>query len=98
MIREKPSTIQNLDISTISGLRRKKWTTQIRETVDQLHGISVVLGGGRLHNVLISSDIDDAWLIDYGRGSTDDWVDDQVLEMKESDVQVVEKIFKFLAV
>jgi serine/threonine protein kinase len=95
---ENPSILQDLEISTTSELRRKKWTAQIRETVDQLHGIGVVWGGGKPHNVLINSDTDDAWLIDFGRGSTDDWVDEEIMETKKSDEQAVEKIFRFLEI
>lgn len=89
--------LQEIEISTISERRRKRWIVQVRQTVDQLHAIGIVWGACRPHNVLISSDTDDAWLINFGRGSTDDWVG-EIMETKESDVLAVEKIVVFLDV
>jgi tRNA A-37 threonylcarbamoyl transferase component Bud32 len=55
--------------------RRNKWAEQIQETVDQLHQIGVVWGDVKAENVLINSETDDAWLIDFGGSFTEGWVD-----------------------
>jgi serine/threonine protein kinase len=81
-----------------STQRRKKWGAQIRETVDLLHNIGVIWGDGKPHNVLIHQETDDAWVIDFGGGYTEGWVDQELLETLEGDEQVVGKIHDFLGI
>ncbi|KAH6713380.1 hypothetical protein BKA61DRAFT_609028 [Leptodontidium sp. MPI-SDFR-AT-0119] len=52
--------------------RRAKWGAQVRETVNLLHELNVVWGDGKLHNVLIHKETDDAWAIDFGGSYTRD--------------------------
>jgi tRNA A-37 threonylcarbamoyl transferase component Bud32 len=75
--------------------RRQKWITQIRETVDELHKIGVIWGDGKPSNVIIDVQ-DDAWLIDFGGGWTEGWVDEAVAETVDGDWQAVDNIIKFL--
>ncbi|APA13366.1 hypothetical protein SS1G_08047 [Sclerotinia sclerotiorum 1980 UF-70] len=95
---EKLPTLGEVDISVVADSRRKKWASQIREMVDLLHEIGVVWGDGKPHNVLVHRDTDDAWLIDFGGGWTDGWVDEELIETLEGDTQAVKKIFEFLKV
>lgn len=46
--------------------RRNKWAQQVKQTVYQLHEIGVMWGDGKLENILINPETDDAWLIDFG--------------------------------
>lgn len=78
--------------------RRGKWARQIRQTVDQLHEIGVVWGDGKTENVLVDSETDDAWLIDFGGGFTEGWVDVGVRETVEGDHQAPKKIIHVLGV
>jgi tRNA A-37 threonylcarbamoyl transferase component Bud32 len=63
--------------------------------VDQLHEIGVVWGDGKAGNVIIDND-DIAWLIDFGGGWTEGWVDEELADTVEGDEQAVRNIIKFL--
>lgn len=82
----------------IPEARRKKWASQVQETVRLLHQIGVVWGGGSVSNVLIHSDSDDAWVIDFGGGRTGSWLDWEVAPTVEGDELAVKRIFEFLEV
>jgi hypothetical protein len=84
-----------INITTISTERREKWATQIRETVDQLHEIGVIWGDGKANNIIID-DQDNAWLIDFGGGWTEGWVDKEVADTVEGDEQAVNSIMNLL--
>ncbi|TVY41275.1 hypothetical protein LOCC1_G006473 [Lachnellula occidentalis] len=91
-------TLRDVDTATIDLSRRKKWAFQIREMVHLMHEIGVVWGDGKPHNVLIHKDTDDAWLIDFGGGWTDGWVDENLRETREGDEQATGRIAEFLGV
>ena len=84
------------DVLTIPTERRKAWAAQIRKTVDWLHSIGVIWGDGKADNVLIHSNTDEAWLIDFGGGATVGWVDENLVETAGGDDQAVERIYDFL--
>ena len=94
-------TLSNLRELQYEGMkasteRRKMWGAQVRETVDLLHDIGVIWGDGKPHNVLIHKETDDAWVIDFGGGYTDGWVDEELMETLEGDEQAVGRILEFL--
>ncbi|TVY51672.1 hypothetical protein LCER1_G008745 [Lachnellula cervina] len=92
------STLRDVDVATINLSRRKKWASQIREMVHLMHEIGVVWGDGKPRNVLIHKDTDNAWLIDFGGGWTDGWVDEELRETRQGDEQAVGRILEFLGV
>src|SRR5262249_17783499 len=69
--------VRNIDIPVTSAERRQKWASQIREAVDQLHGVGVIWGDGKGSNVIVDEK-DNAWLIDFGGGFTEGWVDKEL--------------------
>lgn len=75
--------------------RRKEW---IRETVDLLHNIGVIWGDGKPHNGLVHEVLNDAWVIDFGGGYTEGWVDRELLETLEGHERAVGKIHNFLKI
>lgn len=85
-------------VSAIAENRRKKWASQVQETVHLLHQNGVTWGDGKASNVLIHRDTDDAWVIDFGGGWTDGWVDQELSGTVEGDELAVKKIFEFLEV
>ncbi|KAH8805502.1 hypothetical protein F5884DRAFT_860107 [Xylogone sp. PMI_703] len=89
------STLRGIEINTVPHALRSKWASQIKETVEMLHEIGVVWGDGKADNVLIDVN-DDAWLIDFGGGWTDEWVDEKLAETIEGDKQAVQKIARLL--
>ncbi|KAJ3490179.1 hypothetical protein NLG97_g5844 [Lecanicillium saksenae] len=93
------STLGRIDSpSSIAEIRRKKWVSQVQETVHQLHEMGVIWGDGKASNVLIHRDSDDAWIIDFGGGWTDGWLDRELSGTIEGDATVVRKIFELLDV
>ena len=79
----------------IERSRRVKWAAQIEDTVKQLHTIGVVWGDGKTSNILIDEK-DDAWIIDFGGGQTLGWVDDELVDSKDGDLQALTKIQEVL--
>lgn len=75
----------------------KKWGRQIKETVDKLHMVGIIWGDAKPSNVVIDLN-DDAWLLDFGGGLSQGWVDEDFLNTKAGDQQAVERILKFLDV
>ena len=82
----------------VDEARRKKWASQVQETVWLLHQIGIVWGGGNASNVLIHSDSDDAWVIDFGGERIGSWLDLKEAPTVEGDELAVKKIFEFLEV
>ncbi|KAH7356676.1 hypothetical protein BKA65DRAFT_604464 [Rhexocercosporidium sp. MPI-PUGE-AT-0058] len=76
--------------------RRARWMKQIREAVMLLHEIDVVWGDGKVENVLVGSESDDFFLVDFGGSYTDGWVDRTLMETRAGDHQAVMKIARFL--
>lgn len=73
------------DVAIVNIDRRKKWSLQIRETIAQLHEISVVWGDAKPDN--IGSKTDDIYIIDFGGGYTDGWGAGATMNMIEGDVR-----------
>ncbi|KAL2751939.1 hypothetical protein ACRALDRAFT_1083854 [Sodiomyces alcalophilus JCM 7366] len=93
------STLGSIDaVSEIAPDRRRKWASQVQETIHLLHQIGVVWGDGKASNVLVHRDTDDAWIIDFGGGWTDGWVNPELSGTVEGDEVAVKKIFEFLEV
>lgn len=86
------------EASSIAHVRRQKWASQVQETVHLLHQIGVTWGDGKAANVLVNSDTDDAWIIDFGGGWTDGWVEPELSGTMEGDKLAVKKILEFLEV
>ncbi|KAF8859303.1 hypothetical protein BDZ45DRAFT_689401 [Acephala macrosclerotiorum] len=82
---------------TISKARKEKWTRQIQETLQSLHARNVVWGDAKLANVLIDEVTDDAWMIDFGGGNTQGWIERDLHGSKAGDLQALDRITAELA-
>lgn len=94
-------SLEDLNRSGFPGLQkdtREKWGRQIKETVDSLHKVDIVWGDAKPSNVVIDDLNNDAWLIDFGGGWTEGWVDKNLQNTKAGDQQAVERMLKFLDV
>ncbi|KAI1049835.1 hypothetical protein LB506_001910 [Fusarium annulatum] len=93
------STLGSIDdLSAIDEGRRKKWASQVRDTVDLLHKIEITWGDGKASNVLIHRETDDAWVIDFGGGWTEGWVIEELSGTVKGDELAVRKIMEYLQV
>ncbi|KAI9878213.1 MAG: hypothetical protein M1830_001557 [Pleopsidium flavum] len=78
-------------LHTIAKSRKEKWAIQVEETLRQLHNIDVIWGDVKPANVLVDKN-DDAWIIDFGGGRTEGWIDEDLSGTKEGDLQGLKKI------
>lgn len=94
-------SLEDLKRTGFPGLQkdtREKWRRQIKEAVDSLHKVDIVWGDAKPSNVVIDDLDNDAWLIDFGGGWTEGWVDKNLQNTKAGDQQAVERMLKFLDV
>jgi hypothetical protein len=75
---------------------RHRWARQIQETVEQLHSAGLVWGDATAENVIIDKN-NDAWLIDFGGGYTEGWVDEDKTGTIKGDLQGMAKIAEYLS-
>ncbi|KAI9801662.1 MAG: hypothetical protein M1833_002344 [Piccolia ochrophora] len=83
-------------VATAESSRRGKWASQVDDMLHRLHAIDVVWGDVKTANVLIDKD-DDAWIIDFGGGNTQGWIDRELCGTKKGDLQGLQKILDVLA-
>ncbi|KAK7429183.1 hypothetical protein QQZ08_004398 [Neonectria magnoliae] len=81
--------------SHTSAALRSKWKNQVCSTVDLLHKAGVIWGDVKADNVLID-DRDDAWVVDFGGGYTEGWVEKQSAGTLAGDAEGLANILKFL--
>lgn len=74
---------------------RRKWAEQVKYTVERLHEAGVVWGDAKAENVLVDDD-EDAWVIDFGGGYTEGWVEKDYAGTVTDDLQGLAKILEFL--
>ncbi|KAE8397665.1 hypothetical protein BDV37DRAFT_276723 [Aspergillus pseudonomiae] len=79
----------------LSSSLREKWRMQITTTVTKLHEAGIVWGDAKAANILIDSK-DNAWVIDFGGGFTEDWVEKSQMDTIECDLTAVVKIEELL--
>lgn len=83
--------------NTIDRNRRKKWSRQIEETLVELHSQDIIWGDAKSTNVLIDEVSDDSWVIDFGGGNAEGWMDSALHGTVAGDLQALERIKKELA-
>lgn len=93
--RENDGILDGIYLRRTPTPLRERWVSQIKEAVQQLHEGGVVWGDAKADNVLIDKK-NDAWLIDFGGGYTEGWVDKEKSDTKEGDLQGVERIVDYL--
>lgn len=70
---------------------KEKWNRQIKDTVRALHHHGIVWGDVKPDNVLIDRE-QNSWLIDFGGGFNSGYVDEDVVETIEGDIQGVSRM------
>ncbi|KJZ70587.1 hypothetical protein HIM_10016 [Hirsutella minnesotensis 3608] len=74
---------------------RRRWATQISESLEKLHRHGIVWGDAKAENILIDRN-DNAWIIDFGGSYTLGWVDKERAGTFEGDLQGLTKIMDIL--
>jgi len=83
-----------VDSDTPKALR-ERWAHQITFTLKCLHKAGIVWGDVKADNVLIDAN-QDVWIIDFGGGYTEGWVEEQLAGTLEGDLQGLTKILEYL--
>lgn len=92
-----------LRVGTSPRLNRYLWADQLRHSIQALHAVGLVWGDAKPSNVIVEgADLEafeqdsgpngDLWLIDFGGGWTDGWVDRENEGTREGDKQAVRRI------
>ncbi|KAK5992438.1 hypothetical protein PT974_05842 [Cladobotryum mycophilum] len=82
--------IADTDIET-----KRKWASQIRELVRELHASGVTWGSARPSNLVVDKN-DDVWLYDFQGGCDQRWMDMELYNTIKGDDQAVGRIIEFL--
>ncbi len=78
------------------ALLREKWIQQVTQSIHELHAHRIVWGDAKADNVLVD-ELGDAYLVDFGGGYTKGWVDKELMNTVEGDLQGLERIAKYLS-
>ena len=78
-----------------SEAERSRWALEVRRTVERLHSLGVIWGDAKAANVLVDADRQ-AWVVDFNGGYTEGWVDKELENTRDGDLQGVARIEEFL--
>lgn len=77
------------------GSRLHHWAAQITECFNEMHAAGVVWGDAKPANVLIDMN-DDAWIVDFGGGYTEGWVERDFAGTVQGDEQGLRKMIDYI--
>ncbi|KAK2804488.1 hypothetical protein FQN50_006563 [Emmonsiellopsis sp. PD_5] len=89
------TTLRCIGLSPKHSEFRQKWFDQISRTLQHLHSHNIVWGDAKAANVLIDVNWD-AYLIDFGGGYTKGWVEKEMANSIDGDLQGLANIKRFL--
>lgn len=74
---------------------RAKRISQLRYILRELHASGIVWGDAKPDNVLVGTD-QNLWLVDFGGGFTQGWVDEDKMESFDGDLQALSRMVDLL--
>jgi hypothetical protein len=74
---------------------RQRWADQVISTVKLLHKAGIIWGDAKAANVLVDTNMD-TWIIDFGGGFTEGWVEREKAGTVEGDLQGLAKIVDYI--
>ncbi|KFZ20247.1 hypothetical protein V501_00259 [Pseudogymnoascus sp. VKM F-4519 (FW-2642)] len=75
---------------------RQRWADQVISTLKHLHEAGIVWGDAKAANVLVDRNMD-AWIIDFGGGFTEGWVEREKAGTVEGDIQGLGRIVEYIS-
>ncbi|RJE21907.1 Protein kinase domain protein [Aspergillus sclerotialis] len=69
-----------------------RWEAQVREIVKQLHAVGIVWGDVNPGNIVVDSELN-IWVVDFGGGFIDGFVDSSLAGKEEGDLEGIRGIF-----
>ncbi|ETI24289.1 hypothetical protein G647_03658 [Cladophialophora carrionii CBS 160.54] len=91
------TSLHEVDMDHASSAQRREWKRQIEHSIAQLHEGGIVWGDARPENVLIDKAAN-AWLLDFGGSSTCGWIDQDLEETIQGDLQGLRRLAEYLGV
>ena len=83
------------NVDSISQIQKDTWGLQLIDCVKRLHDIGIVWGDAKIDNIVIDKK-GNLWLVDFGGGWTDGWVDSGLAGTQAGDLQGLQRILEFL--
>jgi hypothetical protein len=71
----------------------ERWREQVEGTVRELHRCGIVWGDVNVHNIFIDAN-GDAWVIDFGGNCNVEFIDEELKETHEGDIQGLRRVFE----
>jgi hypothetical protein len=71
----------------------ERWREQVEGIVRELHRCGIVWGDVNVHNIFIDAN-GDAWVIDFGGNCNVEFVDEELKETHEGDIQGLRRVFE----
>jgi hypothetical protein len=89
------STLQRAVRSTVPLSMRQYWAAEVTETLKRLHESGIVWGDAKPENILVDTQ-KCPWIIDFGGGYTQGWVQKDLAGTIEGDRQGLSKIVDYV--
>ncbi|KAB8201829.1 hypothetical protein BDV34DRAFT_228899 [Aspergillus parasiticus] len=89
------NTLADIDLDNTPVSILVRWKDQLQSMVHSLHSAAIILGDAKPDNVLVDVD-DNLWIIDFGGGVTEGWVDGDKADSREGDLQALSKSIEIL--
>ncbi|KAM3500115.1 hypothetical protein MY11210_009550 [Beauveria gryllotalpidicola] len=89
------TTLADALVPTTPESTRMRWKEQIRLSLQALHGAGIIWGDAKADNVIVDLQ-GDAWIIDFGGGYTEGWVDRDSSGTIAGDIEGLKKIVALL--
>lgn len=89
------SDLSNLALEPIPQIQRDTWARQISDDLNRLHDLGLVWGDAKAANIIFDKNCD-PWIIDFGGGYTDGWVDEGLVDSISGDLQGLGKIIDIM--
>ncbi|EME89233.1 uncharacterized protein MYCFIDRAFT_76586 [Pseudocercospora fijiensis CIRAD86] len=86
-----PTPLTKMLDSNVSQEKRMKWADDSARTVDLLHQHNIIWGDAKGDNFMVDKN-DDLWIIDFGGSYTEGWVDPELKDSEDGDIQGLNKV------